>query len=242
MPYFSDKKILFIHIPKNGGMYVEKCLGIPDELVGRGTPTKTYWTTRVRTKLNEVLAALPHRKRDASLGRRYLYGYYGGGFPFQHASLEEIVQLRLVPRETLEQCTVLAVHRHPLDRAISVYKYWGLSERMSFRDYCARWLQAPEREDLTVTQLCHIRTQCSYIDTTSELASDVVVLPFEDLSRELGAFLDGRGMENRTREVERVNVSRPQEIEPDPESVGIVEDVYSCDYDRFGYEYSKRAG
>jgi hypothetical protein len=169
-----------------------------------------------------------------ALAREHVYGYFGGSMPFQHATLNDVVQLKLVPKDLLQKCTILAVHRHPIDRALSIYKYWGLSRSMSFREYCERWLLEPHRENLTLSQMCHVRTQCSYLDTTYPLTTELVTLPFDSLSDELDLFLKSKGISGVDIKA-RINVSKPEKIPVDPESIRIIDEVYSCDFERFNY-------
>ena len=164
MPYFPDSKILFIHIPKNAGMYVERSLGmlpvfdkVPKLLhLGRQFCGLSYRAYR---------RLLDPARIDIDLKmRQYRYGDSAGMYKCQHVTLSEVLSLRMLDKRELDNCIVLAIHRNLLSRAFSMHQWSPIHKYLSFEEFCEKWILHPWESGLNYGQLSHVRTQASYIE------------------------------------------------------------------------------
>ena len=196
MPYFEKHNILFIHIPKNAGMYIEKLLGIPDSIVSYRMPTDkdgflySFFKKLSRRIEFHIQRDVPHHLclRNRDLCKKYLYGSFGGFYLYQHSSLWEIINYGMLDKDILDNCVILAVHRHPVDRMVSIYKYWGFYKSMAFDDFCFRYIgnRADALDNFGL--LMHLRTQVSFVANASPYTERVEWLSFEKLDDDIREF------------------------------------------------------
>lgn len=236
MPYFEEHKILFIHIPKNAGMYIEKVLGIPKEIVNYAQPTskKTLYQ-KLRGQAVKVKSQLCANKVRKDLEKKYLYGQFAGPYIFQHASLSEIVSYRMLDKETIENSKILAVHRNPIDRAISIYKYWGLYKRVSFDDFCSGYILNPKNAIDNFGLLVHLKPQASFVDSSSGYFKRVNWISFENFNFDMNDFFIKNNIHNKLYE-EKINASSNKSFDISKGSEDIIREVYSDDFELFGYQ------
>ena len=116
------------------------------------------------------------------LKRKMVYGYYGEGFAFQHATLSEVIGLRLVPPEILYGSRVVAVYRHPMERAKSIFKYWLWYKQMSFEDFCVNYVDKPWKAKLTHLQFTHLRPQFDFVSVNGTVPNWVELISIDELS------------------------------------------------------------
>lgn len=225
MPIFHKEKIVFIHIPKNAGMYVEKILGVDAELRDYSKPTdkpSTFGLLKSRYKTMK----LEHNKE---LKLDFLYGAFGGQVLMQHMSLSELVNTRLITEDIISSYGFYFVHRHPLERCISIYKYWGFEGKMSFHDFCVKYVENPAASYGNFPLLTHLRTQSSFIQIPDNYSR---IKPIGIDLKDLDTFLLSIGKHSLGK---RVNSSKEFKVRVEKRSIEIVERVYREDYENFGY-------
>ena len=233
MPYFADHRVLFLHIPKNAGMHVERCLGLPLALLDETAPTDRSPLIMTLKRWRKTLDTLSGRAEREAMRRRLVYDTFGGLHYYQHATYREHVALRLIDPADCERAHILAVHRDPLARAISIYTYWNLAPRMDFETFVETWLARPWDAALTYGQQQHVATQASFIDGAPE--DRLTLLPFDDLDNALQAFATSHGL-TLERPGRRINAARRgARPDPPPHIKARIAELYRVDYERFGY-------
>jgi len=231
MPYFKDKNILFIHIPKNAGMYIEKQLGIPKQIVSYKKPTDAPSLYEfIKLKAKKIIK----KNYIINLEKKYLYGQFGGAYIFQHASLSEILTYRMLDIEDIENAIILAVHRHPVDRIKSIYKYWGFYKKMSFDEFCENYVKSPKNIINNFGLLMHLKSQYSYVAYAGHFTDKVEWIKFENLYDDFQKIINKYNLDIKL-EKSVVNNSNKCDIKVSKNSLKIIEKAYKDDFDYFGY-------
>ncbi|MDO6565140.1 sulfotransferase family 2 domain-containing protein [Amphritea sp. 1_MG-2023] len=237
MPYFEKNKILFIHIPKNAGMFIEKSLGIPSEIVHYRKPTDPLsWHKKLRNSFKKITGIEKKKSESVALEKALLHGQFGGPYTYQHASLQEIIDYRMLPLKTLEDSKILSIHRNPFSRTLSIYHYWGFHRKMNFDNFCKDVVAKPEQYLDNFGLLMHLRPQTSYIKNSGSFENKVEWVCFENLEQEFSNFstrhsihVDGTGMANK------INVSNKSKIHISKTAQEIIKEIYREDFICFDY-------
>lgn len=236
MPYFKDKNILFIHIPKNAGMFIENILGLPKEIISYRQPTVSKLSfNNMRSILRALKRKLSSTDLIRSIKKEYLYGNYAGEFFFQHASLQEIIDYQLLTTEELDRSIKVAVHRNPLDRVISIYKYWGYDNKISFEEFCVKYVDSSRRRVDNFGLLMHLKSQYSYLKNDRYNISEIELLRFDSLTEDLNRFND----KYKTKlciSSEKINSSKGGGCTVSDLAKEIIKTTYSKDFYLFGYQ------
>jgi hypothetical protein len=215
-------------------MYIEKQLGIPSQIVSYEMPTnkKNFYrrTINLLKKMKNV-----NKDKNLSLEKKYLHGQFGGPYSYQHASLSEIISYRMLQKKDLDQCKILVVHRNPVDRLVSVYKYWGFDRKMSFDDFCQTIVLKPQNILEYFGILMHLKTQVSFIDNAGEYSEKVNWISFENLNIDLKNFFNLNNIEIQLDDA-KTNKTIKKDIEVTPKALSIIKEVYKEDFVRFGYD------
>lgn len=127
--YDRDRKLFFIHIPKNAGKSVSLALGLVPEAHFAG------W--RWRSIPNRAATWTQRVTRDR-LAMERLWGVVDYTLAAQHLTYSETYLLGLLEPETLAEATKFAVSRNPYDRAVSMFFHLRPGEERSpkhFEDF-----------------------------------------------------------------------------------------------------------
>jgi hypothetical protein len=226
MPFFRDRNLLFVHIPKNAGRAVEAAL-----LGSTGSPDggRRSWSNRLATGAQRCTAAGGVRER--------LIGTLDVTVAAQHLTLAEIELLGLLPADQLAHSRRFCICRNPFDRAVSsVFHFCAHpQDRPSFERALCRWLDRPPRDH---NELAHRRTQAAFVRDSRGQPAVPHVLRFETLCddfRQLMAefSLDGVVLARRGGSAR----SRSHRDYFNPTARQAVERAYAEDLDRFGYAF-----
>ena len=232
-------------------MFIEKVFGIPQNIVSYKKPKHDRSTVSIlfRTFKNTVdLLRYFYYKNDKnkinpqllykfnkSLCKKYLYGTIGGLYHYQHASLWEIVNYKLIDRSVLDKSIILAVHRNPVDRLISIYKYWGFHEKMDFEEFCEKYVKNRKNALNNFGFLMHLKTQWSFVSGVPPYTERVEWIKFENLDKELKDFIRRHGLDISIPN-DRVNTSEHIQVTITGKAKEIIYEEYKEDFVNFGYE------
>ena len=178
MAYIRDKRILFVHIPKNAGKSVEVALGLAQD----GDLAKLG-----RRNMANRISTYLQRKTGSSDSRDVLHGTLDVALCAQHLTYQEILLLDLIPRRDRDDVRTFAVCRNPWSRAYSTFKHFDtahVSDPLAFERFCRTWY---EEQPSSHNTLAHQRRQVDFVlDTRGRQAVDRI-LRFENLA---GDFAD----------------------------------------------------
>ena len=238
MPFFPDKKILFVHIPKNAGSSVLTFLGGCSDWELNNQPRVYPPSRSLRSRLKSFLLL----KSPASVQKQsaYLYGTGLGSYNLQHATFSEIISLGLLAPSDLHQLLIFCVTRNPYDRVKSIYNYWKFHSVYSFDEFCSKVVSLEARRyehNLTHVMRTHLRPQIDFVHVDGSLPDQLEVIEFKQLS----AYLDKLGQElyginYAYSSLPRVNKSSDMShFEMSEFARSIIRSTYSRDFDVFGY-------
>jgi hypothetical protein len=226
VPFFRDRNLLFVHIPKNAGRSIEAALLGP---TGSPDGGRRSWPNRLATGLQRWTAAVDVSER--------LIGTLDVTVAAQHLTLAEIELLGLLPADRLAHCRRFCVCRNPFDRAVSsVFHFCGNpQDQAAFERALGRWLDGPPRDH---NELAHRRSQAAYLRDSRGHPAVPHVLRFErlsdDFSQMMAEFrLDGVSLPCRGR-------SRRARSHRDYFNLAArraVERAYAEDLDQFNYAF-----
>jgi hypothetical protein len=179
MPFFRDRNLLFVHIPKNAGRSIEAALLGP---TGSPDGGRRSWPNRLATGAQRRTAAVGVRER--------LIGTLDVTVAAQHLTFAEIELLGVLPAGQLAHCRRFCVCRNPFDRAVSSVFHFGGNplDQSEFERALDRWLDRPPRDH---NELAHRRTQAAYVRDSRGQPAVPHVLRFERLCDDFDA-VDGR--------------------------------------------------
>ena len=237
MPYLPDNKFLFIHIPKNGGKYVEDRLFISDSPGRNINQTNRPILSRTGKYILNHFSKRP---------KRYLRGMIDYSLVGQHLTLSEISILNLV--DDLNIVDIVCISRNPFSRIISLFCHHTKSNKWNNReleDFCRYW---PSHKPVTEKHniLAHKRTQYEYIDNHFLGEKEISIFKLESLDidaiankyklsrRSETSILKKKGLNalnNRTIEEN----SKREKLKLTPQAVRCVKAYYMIDFERFGY-------
>lgn len=225
MPFFRDRNLLFVHIPKNAGRSIEAALlgstGLPDG---------------GRRSLPNRLATGVQRCTAAALVRERLIGTLDVSVAAQHLTFAEIELLGVLPADQLARCRRFGVCRNPFDRAISsVLHFCGDPQDRPFEHALGRWL---DRTPLDHNELAHRRTQAAYLRDSRGQPAVPHVLRFERLAEDFSQLMAEFGLESVSlpqRGTSRCGRSHRDYFNPAARRV--VERAFAEDLDQFGYAF-----
>jgi len=240
MPFFPDKNCLFIHIPKNAGSYIDDYLGLPTGFGLNDSPSDLNKASLIKL-IKKQLFSMPFiadssRKKDSRLFamRKMLFGYFGGGYAFQHSTLEELISMRLVDDALLTDVFCFAIHRHPEERVKSIYKYWKFYQVMSFEEFCLDVVRTPWLPNLTHTQLTHLRPQIDFVKINGSIPDYMNMIPMDSLEQFFTLMHKERSWPSPRNKI--LNKSDSISIHVSGVARDIIQDRYHDDYRQFGYE------
>ncbi len=244
MPYFHRNKVLFVHIPKNGGSYVESVLG--------GTSVKHWHLNRSPscpslksrllssigyTSLKSFLTNKRSQIKDHSISD--IFGYNIGKFALQHSTLSEMFALGLVNPSLISKSFCFAVTRDPVQRCLSIYRYWGYSKSMSFEDFCFSVIDDRYRYlniRLSHTQRTHLRPQSDFLILSSGLIPEWLhLIDLEDLTPFLLKHSTELNWSDFNLSNRAFNKSRQSELSISSDALSVIKRVYHADFELFSY-------
>ena len=154
MPYYPEKNILFIHIPKTGGSVIECEL-------------KRQYTQHLYSGLRDGVTEYPYN--NVSLQHQYFVDLYNG---------KDILGIRFS-----KDLKVFAVVRNPYDRVISDLFWYGLISKESTSDYVSNIIRCHylHRNDKFIDG--HNRPQYKYVvDEKGNLVEPIKIFKCEQLN------------------------------------------------------------
>ena len=226
MAYLSEKKLLFIHIPKNAGKSVEQALGVVSE--------KIIIRPKTRSPLNLTAKFFLNKTQNHSTRSR-LFGSYDYVLCAQHLTLQEIILLNLIPSAKLRRCIKFAVIRNPFTRAVSTFRHFTKGSCVG--DFISFWKEFPHYHGVEHNRVAHMRGQVDYLrDCSGRLAVENLIR-FEDLNCDYSMFCKKYGLVNH--KLPHIGVIRDFDYRSfyNSEAKGIVSHLFAEDLDTFKYSF-----
>lgn len=183
MPYFSEHKLLFLHIPKNAGRSIESAL-----LGGVAQPA-----SKGRRTLPGRLANAALKSATPDFVNQRLMGTLDVTLAAQHLTYAELELLGLLNAASYEIDDIIYVCRDPFDRALSsVTHFMGKQpDAATFEKSLETWLARTPKDH---NDLAHRRPQYHFITNRRGEPVSAHQLRFERLKEDFDAFLSARGI------------------------------------------------
>ena len=129
---------------------------------------------------------------------------------------------------------IFSVCRNPVDRVISIYKYWGFSRSISFDVFCSDIIARPWALPLSHTLLTHLRPQFDFVSLNGSIPSYIKLIRYENLGVEVNRMARENGWNNFPATT-KFNISDSSKVVVSPPSLEIIKSTYRRDFDAFGY-------
>ena len=183
MPYLtSNRDTLFIHIPKNGGKYIEDRYGISDNPLSGSNIRKRSFLSKVARIL------IKFDKSNQQESYDLLKGMLDVGLVTQHLTLMEMQLLNLVPKD-VEKINIFTVVRHPYSRMISLYGHHHKGSNKdvdTFEKFCIEFTTAESNLNTRHNTMAHQRTQSDFVrDMYGRVPESIHILRLESISKDL---------------------------------------------------------
>ena len=232
MPFLKEKNLIFIHIPKNAGKFIEDrylMSDFPNSEANQGNRTIISNIARAFLKLDEdsQIFAKTHGRRMFDIG-----------LVAQHLTLIEMQLYGLVPRDLFE-LKVLASVRSPYSRALSLYcnvvnqNIWNQND---FEEFCKNWTKDFNLNYKHI-KLCQKRLQVDFlIDIDGNINPNINLVHVENLVEELKVFERENNLQVVNYEKKKninLNIKKPKLSKI---AVKYINDNYSRDFEILNYK------
>lgn len=239
MPVCHERKLLFIHIPKNAGKYIEDRYGLSDYpgLEGNQKQRSTLGN------ISRLLCKVDGRQRSS---RQTLRGMLDLAVVGQHLSLSEILHLGLIGSEIESYKLVVSV-RNPFTRILSLYRHLVPRferSQLGFQDFAEKWPVSYNRSDI---HNIHAFKKCQthFIrDLDGNICDRFYILRIENLSADMKKFEEKAGvspvLNDLSPNADRLQLPNKDnrqydDLKIDAKVMKSTLNHYRSDFDAFGY-------
>ena len=235
MPFLKEKNLIFIHIPKNAGKFIEDRYGMsdyPNSEANQGNRSIISNIARAVLKLDE-----DSQHFAKTYGRRM----FDIGLVGQHLTLIEMQLYGLVPRDLFEY-KVLASVRSPYTRAISLYcnaVNQNSYNQNDFEEFCKNWTR-DFNSNYKHIKFCQKRLQVDYlIDLDGNINQNINLVHVENLIAELKVFESENNLEAINYEKKKninLYLNKPKLTQ---KAIKYINDNYAKDFEILNYKKVK---
>lgn len=242
MPFNKHDNILFIHIPKNAGKFVEDNLNMssfPGKVGNMANRSKVGLLSRSITKYFD--------RKSQSSALTSLSGVYDQPLQMQHLTLQEIQLFGFI--ENIDTVNMITTVRNPYKRFMSIYNHmvpYNKRSQQSLMDFSLNW-PISLSSSVNHNQLAFKRKQIQFLrNLDGSIPKNLYIAKVEDLEKDLLKFMKQlikRGQEDVypvELKLEQQKVSKSRLLS---ENIVLTDEIksniyknYSDDFEEFGYE------
>lgn len=215
MPIYRDKKLLFIHIPKCAGSFIDNALS-----------TQQRWKVQpIKERIIGKLIRMSFKKHPT------LFGILNLNFNAQHLTLTELVSLNLITEDELKDLEIFTVVRNPINRFKSAFlSHNRFSKYEDINHFANTWLfEAKTKHD----EWSHCRPMSDFIQ--GKYNQRVKIFKFEELEA-VTTYLNNKYSVKFKQE--KVNASKTidkRKLIINPETEILLQNYYKKDFSNFKY-------
>ncbi len=215
MPIYKDKNLLFIHIPKCAGSFIDDAL----------SAEKRRKLQPFKERMIGKLIRMSFKKHPT------LFGILNLNFNAQHLTLMELVSLNLITEDELKNLEIFTVVRNPIDRFKSAFlSHNRFSKYEDINHFASSWLfEAKTKHD----EWSHCRPMYDFID--GKYIKRVKIFKFEELDS-VKTYL-GNKYPIKFKQ-EKINASKTvdeRKLIINPETEVLLQNYYKKDFSNFKY-------
>ncbi len=237
MPISHKYKLLFIHIPKNGGKSFEIFFDIHNQY--SGSPNS-------RSLLNRAAKFLLSKStKKASV--QNLMGVIDKSYAAQHLTLQEIILGNWVNNDILERYYKVAIIRDPYDRAFSLFNHWSSnikstveSIEQDFFDFLSKIDSYRKSSDHNLAS--HFKKQVDFLKNLNGEITNIELLHLEKINEDVANFVKKINLTKEKSLSFPINKESDNKLRDNSKSERNLEKVYDLfreDYELLGYNINQ---
>ena len=238
MPRDILRNLVFVHIPKNAGKFVEDRYGFSDNVFKQQNINH-------RDNLRSKIAGFAVKKFGSDNAKNQAKGMFEMSLVGQHLTLIEMEAFGILNCKTAQD-TIFAVVRNPFTRMVSLFCHHIPPESQNqnnFDKFCEQF-PIDVNSNMPHKLLAHKRNQCDFVKSfNAEIENKVILIRFENIISDLKKFESEYNLVPHVENIsknsdEKTRGKRPKYSQLENKfNRHLIIKNYENDFVRFNYDY-----